>query len=355
MSEKSLGRHHPFLLRCAQLAALATGLVGDSPRVGAVLVHHGRIIGEGYHRRAGGAHAEVNCLAAVAEPDRPLIAGATLYVSLEPCCIAGRTGACTDVICRQGIRKVVFAQRDATRGVDGNSVRILTAAGIEVLEFPDFAPTLAVNAHRRILTLEDRPRVTLKWAQSTDGYLRPADRNQRYWITNPVSCRLVHRWRADTSAILVGGRTVVDDDPALTTRLFPGPNAVPVVLDPRDRVTGRERLFQGVGERPILFAGTVRTDVAADVVPVGSRLNEGACTQVLGELAKRGVGQLTVEGGAAVLRAFLAAGVWDEARVFTGRSRFGGGVAAPKLPGVKLVSVQNVCGDRLEVFAPVDE
>lgn len=340
-----------FLLRCAELACLATGLVRDSPRVGAVLTHNSRIIGEGYHHQSGTAHAEVNCLASVRETDRPLLPEATLYVSLEPCCIAGRTGACTDVIQKHGIKKVVFAQRDATKGVDGNSVKILTEAGIAVTEYPEFKQTLAVNAHRRILTLENRPRIILKWAQSADGFLRPGDRKQAYWITNPVSRRLVHRWRADTSAILVGGGTVVDDDPSLTTRLFPGPNAVPVILDPRNRVTGRERLFNGAGERPILFAGANRPDLDADVIVIGADLNKGALTQVLSELAKRGLGILTVEGGAAILRAFLAAGLWDEARVFTGEVRFGEGVGATGLPAGSIpLSSEMIGTDGLEIF-----
>lgn len=340
-----------YLLRAAELAALATGEVGDSPRVGAVLVHNDRIIGEGYHHRAGEAHAEVNCLASVRKTDRHLIEESTLYVSLEPCCIAGRTGACTDVIQRYGIPRVVFAQRDATKDVDGRSVAILKAGGVEVWEFPDFSPTLTVNAHRRILTLKNRPRITLKWARSSDGFIRPADRNAAYWITNPISRRLVHRWRANTSAVLVGGRTVVEDDPSLTTRLFPGPDAVPVILDPRNRVTGKERLFTGAGPEPLLFAGRARPGIDAEVYLIQPDLEKEALTQVLSTLAKRGLGQLTVEGGTSVLNAFLAAGLWDEAYVFTGQVRFGEGVVAPNLPGnAMLVSRTPVGCDVLETY-----
>ena len=320
-----------FLLRCAQLAGLGDAKVSNNPFVGALLVYDNRIIGEGFHRRAGTAHAEVNCLASVREADRPLIAESTLYISLEPCCVTGRTGACTDVIRAHGIPRVVFAQRDATPGVDGRSVRILRAAGVEVAEYPHFTPTLLPNAHRRVLTLKQRPRVTLKWARSADGFLRPADREQAYWLTNAFSRRLVHRWRANTAAVIVGGRTVVEDDPALTTRLFFGPNPVPVVVDPRNRVTGRERVFVDHPRRALLFAGSERPDVDADVAVVPG-LGKRALTQVLTELAQRGLGQLTVEGGARVLEAFLSAGYWDEARVFTGRQRLGGGLPAPALP-----------------------
>ncbi|MEM6771856.1 MAG: bifunctional diaminohydroxyphosphoribosylaminopyrimidine deaminase/5-amino-6-(5-phosphoribosylamino)uracil reductase RibD [Bacteroidota bacterium] len=340
-----------YLQRCAQLAALGTGLVLDSPRVGAVLVVENQVIGEGYHQRAGQAHAEVNCLAAVREADRHLIPQATLYVSLEPCCIAGRTGACTDVIQRNGIKTVVFAQRDATREVDGKSVAILRQTGVTVREYPDFNPTLSVNAHRRILTLEERPRVLLKYAQSVDGMLRPADRTADYWITSPISRRLVHRWRTETSAILVGGRTVVEDDPALTPRFFPGPAPVPVILDPRNRVSGKERLFTRGDQMPLVFAGAVRPELRGEVVVIPPTLDKAALTQVLSEVASRRLGQLTVEGGAGILRAFLAAGLWDEARVFTGGVRFGAGLEAPQLgPAASLISSETIGTDLLRTY-----
>lgn len=340
-----------FLFRCTQLAALATGQVLDNPRVGAVLVAENRIIGEGYHQKAGRAHAEVNCLASVRDEDRHLVPGATLYVSLEPCCISGRTGACTDVIRRHGIRTVVFAQRDTTPGIDGQSVDILRKAGVTVREYPDFVPAMEVNAHRRVLTLAGRPRVTLKYARSGDGFLRPADRSQPYWITNPVSKRLVHRWRSATAAILVGGRTVVDDDPALTTRLFPGPDAVPVILDPRNRVTGEEQIFRGAGQRPLVFAGGERKDLAAEVIVIPGGLDKGALTQVLSTLAERGLGQLTVEGGVGILRAFLSAGLWDEAKIFTGHTLYGRGLAAPLLPAAARHLRSEIIGrDRLDVY-----
>jgi len=341
---------HNYLNRCAQLAALGDGRVMDNPRVGAVLVHNDRIIGEGFHRIAGQGHAEVNCLASVRAEDRKLIPEATLYISLEPCCITGRSGACTSLIKREGIRTVVFAQRDTTSGVNGESVGILHAAGIRVREYPDFAPTLAVNAHRQVLTTKGRPRIVLKYAQSADGFLRPADREQTYWITNAISRRLVHRWRANTMAIIVGGRTVVEDDPSLTTRLFPGPNPRAVVIDPRNRVTGKERLFNGVGERPLLFAGTERPEINAEVIVMGSELDKAALTQVLGELKSRRYGEVTVEGGVALLNAFIEAELWDEARVFTGEVRFGEGTRCPVLPcGAMLVESSMIGTDLLEI------
>lgn len=337
-----------YLKRCADLAKQGDGRVKDNPRVGAVLVHDGRIIGEGYHQHAGLAHAEVNCLVSVREVDRRFIPSATLFISLEPCCITGRTGACTDLIRREGIKTVVFAQRDTTPGVSGKSVEILRAEGITVREYPGFVPTLEANAHRHILTTQNRPRIVLKYAQSADGFLRPADRKQPYWITNGISRRLVHRWRANTMAVVVGGRTVVDDNPSLTTRVFPGPSPRPVIIDPRDRVTGKEQLFDGVGERVILFSGTARPELNADNIIIGKELDKAALTQVLSALKEQRLGEVTVEGGASLLSAFIDTGLWDEARVFTGDIRFGDGTRAPTLPvSAVLVGEELVLKDTL--------
>ncbi|MBC6993236.1 bifunctional diaminohydroxyphosphoribosylaminopyrimidine deaminase/5-amino-6-(5-phosphoribosylamino)uracil reductase RibD [Neolewinella lacunae] len=342
-----------YLLRCAQLAELADARVRDNPRVGAVLVHADRIIGEGYHQRAGEAHAEVNCLASVRPADRPLIPASTLYISLEPCYVTGRTGACVDVIRREKIPTVVFAQRDTTTGAGGQSVALLREAGITVREYPAFAPTLAPNAHRRVFTQLGRPFVLLKFAQSADGFLRPANRQQKYWLTNPISRRLVHRWRANTSAILVGGRTVVEDDPALTTRLFPGPHPQPVIVDPRDRTTGRERIFRGEGPSPLLFSGLPRPSLEVTQYAIGPDLSTGALAQVLGKLYERGFGHVTVEGGSALLQAFCTAGCWDEARVFTTPHRFGTGLPAPQLPASAAALRHEWIGsDLLTVFTP---
>jgi diaminohydroxyphosphoribosylaminopyrimidine deaminase/5-amino-6-(5-phosphoribosylamino)uracil reductase len=350
----SLDKDTQYLRRCAQLAIFGDGRVRDNPRVGAVLVYQDRIIGEGYHQVAGQAHAEVNCLASVCSEDRGLVRESTLYISLEPCCITGRSGACTDLIRREGIQTVVFAQRDPTPGVAGESVRLLEEAGIVVREYPDFNPTKLPNAHRHTLVTRHRPYVVLKYARSTDGFVRPADRGAAYWITHPLSRRLVHRWRANTSAILVGARTVLEDNPSLTTRLFPGPTPRPVIIDLRNRCTGKEKLFGGSGERPLVFASRARPELAAEVMVLGEDLNRKALTQVLGKLKEQRLGEVTVEGGATLLNAFITAGLWDEARVFTGNIRFGSGLPAPRLPGSAAMAWGKIVGtDRLEVFKNV--
>lgn len=323
----------------------------DNPHVGAVLVHQGRIIGEGYHQQAGQAHAEVNCLASVCPADRPLIPASTLYVSLEPCCIKGRTPACTGLILKEQIRKVVFAQRDTTDEVSGRGAGILREAGIRVKEYPDFGPTYLTNQQRRVFTTQQRPFIQLKFAQSADGFLRPKDRKVDYWITNPLSRRLVHRWRTQTNAILVGARTVTDDNPRLDARLFPGPSPRPVVLDLRGRLTGKEKLFRSGGVRPLVFtAKGSGSKLRADVVELKDKdLGKKNFRRILQRLQELRYGHVTVEGGATILQAFLDQGLWDEARVFTGTVRFGEGVMAPRVPGP--VNQRTTVGtDALETF-----
>lgn len=326
----------------------------DNPRVGAVLVHDGRVIGEGYHQRAGEAHAEVNCLASVREEDLPLIPEATLFVSLEPCCIKGRTPACTGLILREKVRKVVFAQRDTTDEVSGRGAAILREAGVRVKEYPDFTPTELTNRNRMIFTTEQRPFILLKYARSADGFLRPKDRSKKYWITNDISRRLVHRWRTATNAVIVGARTIIEDDPKLDSRFFPGPDPRPVILDLHDRLSGREKVFSDGRIRPLVFTGRRPAKMKADTVEIKEKdLNKKALKKIMRKLHELKFSHVTVEGGATTLEAFLSKGLWDEARIFTGPARFGHGLHAPTLPAsARLLRSDRIGTDLLEVFQP---
>ncbi|WP_157974314.1 bifunctional diaminohydroxyphosphoribosylaminopyrimidine deaminase/5-amino-6-(5-phosphoribosylamino)uracil reductase RibD [Lewinella sp. IMCC34183] len=343
-----------ILARTAQLARLADARVLDNPRVGAVLLHDGCIIGEGYHQQAGKAHAEVNCLASVREEDRPLIPAATLFVSLEPCCIKGRTPACTGLILKEHVRKVVFAQRDTTDEVSGRSAAILREASVRVKEYPDFAPTEDTNRNRLIYTTEQRPFILLKYAQSADGFLRPRDRSKKYWITNDISRRLVHRWRTCTNAVIVGARTIIEDEPKLNARFFPGPDPRPVIIDLHDRLSGREKIFSGGEQRPLVFTGRKPARLRADTVEVKEKdLNKKAIKKILRKLHELKFSHVTIEGGAVVLNAFLHHGFWDEARIFTGPQRFGHGLPAPELPATaRSLSEERIGTDRLSTFRP---
>ncbi|HVS95811.1 MAG TPA: bifunctional diaminohydroxyphosphoribosylaminopyrimidine deaminase/5-amino-6-(5-phosphoribosylamino)uracil reductase RibD, partial [Puia sp.] len=210
--------------RCLQLARLGAGHVAPNPMVGAVLVFEDRVIGEGYHRRYGGPHAEPECIASVAEPDKTLIGRSTLYVSLEPCAHHGKTPPCADLIVRMGISRVVIGCRDPFPEVNGKGIERLRAAGVEVQT--GILEDECVRLNKRFFTfhLEDRPFIVLKWAQTARGFIAHSRAGaERLRISNEITDRLVHKWRSEEASILVGPRTAVLDDPALTVRLWKGP------------------------------------------------------------------------------------------------------------------------------------
>lgn len=340
-----------YLQRCVDLAQLADASVSPNPRVGAVLVHQGRILGEGYHQRHGQAHAEVNCLASVAKADRHLIPQATLYVSLEPCCIFGRTPPCTNLILANKIPTVVISQLDQTAEVAGRGVALLEAAGVVVRQYPQFEAAARLVAPRQIFATQQRPFVLLKYAQSADGFLAPEGQSP-YWITQPISRRTTHYWRSRTAAILVGGATIIADNPSLNSRYYPGPSPEIVILDPNNRIQHSQyRLFENtsIHRKPLLFqqhpypslaaAETIALDPASwanlTASPPSPSLAKQLLAPLLTILHQRNINHLTVEGGAWVLSLFLQAGLWDEARVFTSTTTyFQRGLTAPQLTQV---------------------
>ena len=209
-----------FMQRCLQLADWGAGYTAPNPLVGALLVHENRVIGEGYHLQYGQAHAEVNCLQSVKPGDRHLIPFSTLFVSLEPCCHFGKTAPCTDLILREKIPKVVVGSRDPFPSVNGKGMEKLEARGVEVV-FP-VLEGLAKEKNRRFFTYHEqkRPYVILKWAESSNHHISSLD--GRVLISNNLTNRLVHKWRTEEAAILVGTQTALLDNPALTARFWPG-------------------------------------------------------------------------------------------------------------------------------------
>ena len=340
-----------FMRRCFQLARLGVGKVSPNPAVGAVLVCDGRIIGEGYHAYYGGPHAEVMAVNSVAVADRPLIARSTLYVSLEPCCIFGKTPPCTDLIRAQGIPRVIIAQLDFTPEVSGRSVELLRAAGVEVLTgiLPEEGALLALP--RNVFAALKRPYVVLKYARSSDGFLAPADPGA-YWISNDFSRRLTHRWRGQTDALLVGAGTALADDPRLDSRYFPGRSPARVVLEGQRTLPATLRIF--APDQPVwLFSqlGIERPHRQlpsnVQVYPIDFAAADWL-SAILSVLYSHNIGHLTVEGGAHVLASFLSAGLWDEARIITAAVVLGGGLAAPTVRG-QLQHSFYLADDRIDI------
>lgn len=312
--------------RCLELAAHGLGYASPNPLVGCVIVHEGRIIGEGFHTQSGSHHAEVEALNSCKE--KHLLKDATLYVNLEPCAHQGKTPACAPQVVEAGIRSVVIANRDPFPKVDGKGMEILKAAGIDLR-----VGVLADEGrwlNRRFFTAmeKNRPYIILKWAKTRDGFI-DRDRGSTKgvnWITHPNTQLLTHRWRAEEDAILVGTQTILNDDPELTVRAAEGRQPMRLVL----------------GRRPI---------------PQGSRvLNDLATTRLLqeielDEMVAHGIHSLIVEGGRKTHESFIKLGAWDEARILTGDVEFGSGLKAPDTPG-RLVEKRAVGSDMLEIRRP---
>lgn len=295
-----------YMRRCLQLAALGLGSTSPNPMVGAVIVRDGVVIGEGYHHRCGEAHAEVNAINAV--DDKELLKSSTLYVNLEPCSHFGKTPPCADAIIRYGIPKVVIGSIDYHDKVNGNGVRKLREAGVEVVE--NVCREECEELNRRFFTFhrKRRPYIILKWAQTRDGFMdidRSEGNASSYWITNYALKVLTHKWRGEEDAILVGHRTMQNDRPQLTTREYPGKDPQRFVMQRGDEV-----------EAPLPC--TPLPDNAEEAVRKLYNLN---------------IQSVIVEGGKNTLEKFIEAGLWDETRVLVGAQTWGKGLPAPKLPG----------------------
>ena len=338
--------HQFYMSRCLHLAAMGFGAVAPNPMVGAVLVYQGRIIAEGYHHRYGTAHAEVDCITRLPQAARHLLPLSTLYVNLEPCSHHGKTPPCADMIIAQGIRRVVIGASDPNPLVSGRGIAKLKADGIEVI-----VPILEQDCHalnKRFYTFHQRhrPYIILKWAQSRDGYMAPTGQ-QPYWLTSDISRILVHRWRAEEQAILIGATTAIQDDSLLTARLWQGgTDPIRILIDPSLRVPATARLF--APSRSVTVYNSLRTDTEGHIswVQTPSPLSVAA---ILTDLYSRGIVSVLVEGGRVTLDHFIASGLWDEARVLTAPVSLGAGLPAPVVSG-SATQVAHIGIDTLQVF-----
>jgi len=302
--------------------------------VGAVLVHQGRILGEGWHRRYGEAHAEVNAVASVAVADRPLLRQAVLYCSLEPCAHHGKTPPCADLILREGIPEVVIANTDPNPLVAGKSIARLRAAGVRVRTGVLEEEGRYLNRAFFTWIQQRRPHIILKWAQSADGFLgRPGERTP---ISGPLVQRLVHRWRAEADAILVGTRTAQVDNPRLDNRLYFGKSPLRVVLDLKGKLPLQAHVLDD--RQPTWILGPERPGRWENThfwMPPHTQADDGRRWWVaflLKQLRAAEKAILLVEGGADVLQQFIALDLWDDIRLIQSPHYLGAGIQAPAVP-----------------------
>jgi len=296
--------------------------------VGAVLVYDDRIIGEGWYKEYGGPHAEVNCLASVKEEDKHLIPQSTMYVSLEPCAHYGKTPPCANRLVQEQVKEVIICNTDPNDKVDGKGINILKQAGIPVTTGILEAEGRWLN--RRFFSVQERkrPYIILKWAQSADGYIAPADRG-RYQLSSKHSLQLLHKWRTEEDAIMVGYTTALNDNPQLTARLWGGKNPLRIVLDKKLLLPATHKLFDSEAETWVLNSS--KSGLEDNVEYIQLDFTNNIIPQLLDKLYTTGKQSLIVEGGTQLLQSFIDAGLWDEARVFTTEAKLTNGIPAPVL------------------------
>ncbi|QCK16986.1 bifunctional diaminohydroxyphosphoribosylaminopyrimidine deaminase/5-amino-6-(5-phosphoribosylamino)uracil reductase RibD [Mangrovivirga cuniculi] len=331
--------------RAIQLAEYGRGYVSPNPLVGCVLVKDGRIIGEGWHRRHGENHAEVNAIESVS--DKSQIKGCTAYVTLEPCAHYGNTPPCANRLVEEKVQKVIIGHRDPNPKVNGGGIKILKDAGIAV-EVGLLEEECRYQNRVFLTNMElERPFIVLKWAQTSDGFVARKNFDSK-WISNSLSRQQVHKLRAEIDGILVGYNTIYYDNPELTTRDWPGKNPVRVILDPRNELTDRKLNIYNKKARTIIFNSAENSD-NDNIQKI--KLVDFDPSFVLEKLYEEGVRSVLVEGGSITLGRWINTGEWDEAQVFVSPTTFDNGIPAPIITGQgKLKKEKQIEDDIVQIW-----
>jgi diaminohydroxyphosphoribosylaminopyrimidine deaminase/5-amino-6-(5-phosphoribosylamino)uracil reductase len=317
--------------RCLYLANLGGSYVFPNPLVGCVIVKNNKVIGEGYHKMVGEAHAEVNAVESVS--DKTELEGSTVYVSLEPCSHFGKTPPCADLLIQLKVKEVVIGCMDSNPKVAGKGIEKLRRSGINVITGILEEECKVMN--KRFFTFHEkqRPYVILKWAQTIDGFLDRSRQNNEQginWISAPETKALVHKWRSQEHAILVGRNTILYDNPSLTVREFHGKNPMRIIVDSQLQLKNDMNVFSK--DAPTIIFNRIKNHVNNNVEWV--KISETSTANILSELYQRGIQSVFVEGGSRTLQYFIVDNVWDEARVIVGNKLFHNGVKAPVISKV---------------------
>ncbi|AWG23512.1 riboflavin biosynthesis protein RibD [Flavobacterium faecale] len=344
-----MNTNEKYIQRCIDLAKNGLGTTYPNPMVGCVIVHKNRIIGEGWHKKAGEGHAEVNAVNAVI--DKALLTEATIYVSLEPCSHFGKTPPCCDLIIAHKIPNVVVGTVDPNSQVAGSGIKRLIEAGINV--------TVGVledecnELNKRFFTFHQkkRPYIMLKWAETQDGFIAPATRKEQkpVWITGTAARQLVHKWRSDEQAIMVGTQTAIDDNPKLDVRDWTGHAPTRVVLDRHNRIPSSQNLFDGSVKTIVICESTTQKSTE-NCIFESIDFEKEIPNQIIAVLYKHQIQSLLIEGGRQLLQTFIDSGLWDEALVFTGTPYFTSGIPAPILTHHSVVDQKMIGPDELKKY-----
>lgn len=331
-----MNTHETYIKRCIEIAENGLGITRPNPMVGCVIVHNNIIIGEGYTSKYGGNHAEVNAINSV--KNKKLLKESTLYVTLEPCSHFGKTPPCSDLIIKHQISNVVIGCIDDNEKVAGKGVKKLRDAGCNVIV--NVLESACKAHHKRFFTFHNkkRPYIILKWAETTNGFIAPKTKNEKkpVWITNKSSRQLVHKWRTEEQAILVGTNTVLEDNPSLNARDWIGENPIRVVIDKDEKLSKKLSVFN---------------DEAKTIVITNNKVNfsKDVAKQICDILFKKEITSVIIEGGAKTLQTFIDENLWDEARVFKGQTTFKAGKKSPVFSG-KLIFEEKILTDSLKIY-----
>ncbi len=334
--------------RCIHLAMLGAGNVAPNPMVGAVLVYDDRIIGEGYHHKFGESHAEVDCISSVKKEDEYLIARSTLYVSLEPCAHYGKTPPCADLIISKFISKVIVGCRDPFEQVNGKGIEKLKQAGVEVVMDVLEAECNDLNKTFFTFNTRHRPYIILKWAQSKNQRIANGDFS-RALISNEISNRLVHKWRTEEAAIVVGTNTAIQDNPALNNRYWVGKNPVRLIMDINLRLPSSLKIFDR--QQPTIIFNGLKNEEDENLKYIKLDKEQSVPNQLMQCCYGLKLQSILVEGGSKLLQSFVGENCWDEARVIENSILFiENGVCAPTLSNQHLVKTDTILTDSVSWY-----
>ncbi len=319
-----------YIKRCIELAKNGLGTTYPNPLVGCVIVFENVIIGEGWHKKSGEAHAEVLAIESVR--NKELLSASTLYVSLEPCSHFGKTPPCADLILKYKIPNVVIGTIDPNSKVSGKGIQKLKDSGVNVTY------GILVNEcnelNKRFFTFHSktRPFIILKWAESSDGFISPINKKEQkpVWLSNEYSRQLVHKWRSEEQAILVGTQTIIDDNPSLTVRDWVGKNPIRVLIDRDNAIDTSSNVFDNQA-KTIVFSNKEVTSDSDTIQYIKIDFDKNSTQAIVDKLFKNNIQSIIIEGGRKTIQSFIDANLWDEARIFIGEINLNEGTRAPKL------------------------
>ena len=337
--------HEYFIDKCISLARKGALDVSPNPMVGCVIVNNGEIIGEGYHKKYGKNHAEVNAIHSV--KDKSELKNSILYVNLEPCCHHGKTPPCTDSIVKYNIPKVVIGCIDTFSKVSGQGMKKLKDNSVEVIYGVLEKECTELNKRFFCYHTKKRPYIILKWAKSKDNFIAPINQEKPFWMTSEKSKKLVHSWRAEEDAILVGRKTVVADNPSLTVRMCEGKNPIRIIIDKELSLDKKSNVFDDQAET-IVF-NNIKSAIIDKTTYLKADFNN-LNKDILNQLYNRDILSLIIEGGTITINSFIEKNLYDEIRVFTADKLLEKGINSPELPDINLIKTSIINNDKLEVY-----